>query len=214
MNQDAKVVLGIGIATLVILVAGVFFVSKSTKPENQNQPVDQSMLIRPDSNKTVAANSKVTVVEFGDYQCPACGSVHPLIKQILNENKDTMTLVFRNFPLSQHANAQIAAEAAEAAGEQGKYWEMHDLLFEKQTDWAENKKPLDIFVSYAEALQLDVNKFKQAVNDKKFAAKIQADTNDGNAIGINSTPTFFIDGIKFTGDYASFKSLVESKTKQ
>ncbi len=214
MTQELKVILGIGLATLLILVVGVFLVTKSSNTQTTVTAVDASLLIRDNSNKQVGSNSKVTVVEFGDFQCPACGSVHPLIKQIVADNKDNMTLVYRNFPLSQHANAQIAAEAAEAAGEQGKYWEMHDLLYEKQEEWSENKKPLDIFVSYANALQLDVNKFKQSINENKFAQKILADQTDGNALGVNSTPTFYIDGIKFSGDYNNFKSQVESKTKQ
>jgi protein-disulfide isomerase len=170
-------------------------------------------LVRENSNQKVGTNSKVTIVEFGDFQCPACGAVHPLVKQVVDSNKDNVTFVFRNYPLSQHANAEIAAEAAEAAGAQGKYWEMYDKLFDKQADWSESKKPLEMFVSYAKDLGLDVTKFKQEVEDKKYSAKITGDQADGNVLGVNATPTFYIDGVKFTGDYSSFKSQIEAKIK-
>lgn len=209
-----KVIIGIGVATLLILVAGVFLVTKSSNKTSPTTAIDASILSRDNSNKIVGANSKVTVVEFGDFQCPACGAVHPLVKQVIADNKDNITFVFRHFPLTQHGNAQIAAEAAEAAGEQGKFWEMSDLLFEKQDEWSESKKPMDIFEVYATSLELDLDKFRQSVNDKKFAPKILADQADGNTIGVNSTPSFYIDGIKFSGDFTQFKSQVEAKTKQ
>ncbi len=213
MNQDIKVLIGIGLATLIILVAGVFIVTKSSNSTTQNQPVDTTFLVRENSNKKAGANSKVTVVEFGDFQCPSCGVVHPLVKQIIDSNKDNITFVFRNYPLSQHANAEIAAEAAEAAGAQGKYWEMYDKLFENQADWSDSKKPLDMFSDYAKDLGLDVTKFKQEVEDKKYSAKITGDQTDGNVLGVNATPTFYIDGVKFSGDYSSFKSQIEAKIK-
>src|SRR5436190_573645 len=119
--DNMKILLGVGLATILILVVGVVIVTKSTSSSAQPQKVDTTLLVRSDSNKLAGANSKTTVVEFGDFQCPSCGAVHPLVKEIVDANKDNMTFVFRNFPLSQHKNAEIAAEAAEAAGAQGKY---------------------------------------------------------------------------------------------
>lgn len=213
MTDQVKLLIGIGLATLLILVVGVAVVSKTSNSNTPAKPVDSSLLIKSDSNKLAGANSKVTIVEFGDYQCPACGAVHPLVKQVVDANKDTLTFVFRNFPLSQHANALVAAEAAEAAGAQGKYWEMHDKLYENQTEWSDSKNPVDIFVGYAKDLELDTTKFKQEVSDKKYSAKITADQDDGNRLGVNATPTFYIDGAQFSGDYSNFKSQIESKIK-
>lgn len=214
MTDQVKLLIGIGLATVLILVVGVAVVSKTTTNSNAPaKPVDSSLLIRSDSNKMAGATSKVTVVEFGDYQCPACGAVHPLVKQVVDANKDNLTFVFRNFPLSQHANAQIAAEAAEAAGAQGKYWEMHDKLYSSQADWSDSKNPLDLFVGYAKDLGLDTTKLKQEVSDKKYSAKITADSDDGNRLGVDATPTFYIDGVKFSGDYSNFKSQIEIKIK-
>ena len=90
---------------------------------------------------------------------------------------------------------------------------MYDKLFDKQADWSESKKPLEILVSYAKDLGLDVTKFKQEVEDKKYSSKITGDQADGNVLGVNATPTFYIDGVKFTGDYSSFKSQIEAKIK-
>lgn len=211
--DNSKIFIGIGLATLLILVVGVVVVSKTTNSTTPAKPVDTTLLVKSDSNKMTGANSKVTLVEFGDYQCPACGAVYPLVKQITDANKDNMTFVFRNFPLSQHANADMAAEAAEAAGSQGKYWEMHDKLYASQADWSDDKNPLDKFVNYAKDLGLDTAKFKQEVSDKKYAAKIAADQDDGNRLGVNATPTFYIDGVQFSGDYSNFKSQIEIKIK-
>ena len=214
MSQETKVLLGIGLATLLILGVGVFLVSKSSSSTAETKPVDAAVLVKADSNKLAGANSKTTIVEFGDFQCPSCGAVHPMVKEIVTANKDNLTFVYRNFPLTQHKNAQIAAEAAEAAGAQGKYWEMHDKLFDNQDAWSESDKPLDTFVSYAKELELDTEKFRNEVEANKYADKINADQNDGIILGVNSTPTFYIDGVKFTGDYSNFKSQIEAKVKQ
>lgn len=106
--------------------------SDSSKPK-----ADLKLLIRPNSNKISTPSAKVTLVEFSDLQCPACAQAHPVVKQILEENKGNINFVYRHFPLSQHKNARIAAEAAEAAGEQGKFFEMVSKLFENQNKWSE-----------------------------------------------------------------------------
>ena len=163
---------------------------------------------------TGSPNAKVTVVEFGDYQCPACAYINPAVKQVIatygaNPN---FNFVFRNFPLAQHRNAQLAAEAAESAGEQGKFWEMHDKIYEAQNDWAESGSALDMFTGYAQALGVDVNKFKQAIEQKKFDDVIRADARDGDTLGVNSTPTFFINGEKQPSipSFDAFKTIIDA----
>lgn len=126
MSGETKTLLGIGLATIIILAVGVFLVNKTSPIPNSDETVDAKLLIRSNSNKISAPNAKVTLVEFGDFQCPACASAHPIVKQILNDHKGKITFVFRNFPLTQHKNARIAAEAAEASGEQNNYWKMYD----------------------------------------------------------------------------------------
>lgn len=220
MSGEAKVLIGIGLATLIILFGGVFLLNKSNPSavDTQTQKADPKVLIRDDSNKITADNAKVTLVEFGDFQCPACGAAQPIVKQILNEDKGAINFVFRNFPLPMHQNAQIAAEAAEAAGEQSKYWEMHDKLYETQNQWGgekplSNKDALTMFVSFAKELGLDTEKFKQAVESSKFQGKIQKDQQDGNSLGVNATPTFFINNKQYSGSFNDLKIAIDAAMK-
>lgn len=199
MTGEAKTLITIAAATLVILFGGIFFLTKPSTPQVP-QKVNEALLVREDSNKIVTDGAKVTIVEFGDFQCPACGAAHPVIEQILQDNKDQVNFVFRNFPLSNiHANAIVSALAAEAAGEQGKYWEMHHKIYDTQDKWSESKTAIDIFVDYAKELNLDVDKFKKAIEENKFKDKIEKDFADGQTIGVNVTPTFFVNGEKMEG---------------
>ncbi len=162
----------------------------------------------------VLTHAKVTVVEFGDYQCPACKAEDPVVKQIIEEYKSNpnFNFVFLNFPLPQHANAQIAAEAAEAAGEQGKFWEMRSKLYETQADWSNLADPLDKFISYAKEFSLDTDKFKEAIQQKKFQSIIAADQQKGVEVGVSGTPTFYINGEKQADipNLESFKKLIDT----
>lgn len=164
------------------------------------QTASPGLLVRSDSHQT-NPGAKVTVVEFGDFQCPVCGAAYPVVKQITDQyqnNKD-FNFVFRNFPLPQHQFAQLAAEAAEAAGRQGKFWQMYDKLYQNQNDWSVSANPLDLFVSYAQSIGLDANKFKTDVQNSAFSSKIQADMSDAQALGVDATPTFYINGVQFIG---------------
>src|SRR3954466_8312 len=132
MSQEAKVLIGVGVATLLIVVGAAFFLGGSSSPDKATPTISQDqakMLVRPDSHIMKATNAKVTIVEFGDFQCPACGASYPIISQLLTQYKGKVNFVFRNFPLQMHPNAPIAAEAAEAAGAQGKFFEMYDALY-------------------------------------------------------------------------------------
>ncbi len=213
MTNESKVLLGITLSTIVLLAGAVFFFSKDTNPKSSTTKADETILIRDSSNKITSDSPKLTLVEFGDFQCPACGAFHPYIKQILNENSSQINFVFRNFPLPMHKNAKIAALAAESANLQGKYWQFHDLLYEKQSDWAETDNPKDYFKKYAQSLNLDLEKFETSLNDKSLSDKIQADISDGNTLNINSTPTFFIDGILFQGSPQNLVTQVKDKLK-
>ena len=188
----------IGVIALVFIVAIVILVAKGSSFVQPPAALvkDQSVLVRPGSHMTGTSTAKVTMVEFGDYQCPACGAYYPLIKQITEAYKSNpnFNFVFRNFPLPQHAYAPISAEAADAAGAQGKYWEMHDKLYEGQDIWANSKDPLSVFDTYATALGLDVNRFNQDVNAKAYQNAIDADLADVSTLGLDHTPTVFING--------------------
>ena len=199
-----------GIITVVILFGGVILLSKGGG-NAQPVTVNQNLLVKSDSHQS-NPNAKVTMVEFGDYQCPACGQAYPTVKQVKKDYGDKVNFVFRNYPLSQHKFALIAAEAAEAANAQGKFWEMHDLLYENQATWSIKDNPLDFFVGYAKDLKLDTDKFKKDIEDNKYATFIQADVNDGNSVAVNATPTFYVNGQIMSGipSYADFKTLIDS----
>lgn len=214
MTNESKVILGIGALTLAIMGGLIFFSSKNTPPTIANNQInDKTLGISDKSYQTVSSSAKVNLVEFGDYQCPACGTVHPIVKQLLNDYGSKINFVFRNFPLPQHQNALVTAEAAEAAGEQGKFWEMHDKIYENQEQWSESNGALGILTGYAKDLGLDINKFKQGVQSNQFADKINQDQKDGESLGVNSTPTFFLNGQKITGtlSYNDFKNKIEAE---
>lgn len=207
MTTDQKIIGGVALLSALILGFAVFFMG-GNKPSAA--PVDQSLLVKESSNKTGVSDAKVTIVEFGDYQCPACAMAHPVTKQLMQEYQGKVNFVFRHFPLSQHANAMVSAKAAEAAGSQGKFWEMHDKLYANQPEWETEPNAVDIFTKYAVELGLDEAKFRQEVNSDIYFDKINGDRNDGNAVGVNSTPTFYINGVKTNGfAYPEMKKLID-----
>src|SRR6185369_5944088 len=189
MSNEVKSLIGIGVATLLIVVGAAFFfggTSSSSKPAEKLSSDQFKQLIRSDSHVKGTKDAKVLLVEFGDFQCPACGASYPVVTQILNNYQGKVNFAFRNFPLpSLHKNAQIGAEAAEAAGAQNKFFEMYDALYQNQQEWGDSNKPMDYFEKYAKTVGLDVEKFKSDVTAKKYESKIQNDINDGNALSVN-----------------------------
>jgi Na+/H+ antiporter NhaA len=139
----------------------------------------------------------VTLVEYGDFECPFCGQAEPVVRELLNEFGHDLRYVFRHLPLSDvHPHAELAAEAAEAAGDQGSFWEMHDLLFNHQ-DALEPKN----LVSYAEQLGLDVDRFTEELRRHEHAGRIASDVEDADMSGVSGTPTFFVNGLRHQGAY-------------
>jgi protein-disulfide isomerase len=142
-------------------------------------------------------DAPVTLVEYGDYECPYCGEAYPVVKALQERLGDQMCFVFRNFPLTQvHPHAEEAAEAAEAAGAQGKFWEMHDLLYENQ----DALEPEDL-VQYARALKLDLPRFVLEMREHVYVERVREDFRSGVRSGVNGTPTFFINGARHNGPF-------------
>ena len=142
-------------------------------------------------------NAPVELVEYGDYECSDCGHAFPIIKRIQQEMGDDLKFIFRNFPLTNsHPHAVNAALAAEAAALQNKFWEMHDTIFK-------NQKQLDDedLLSYAEKINLDLNQFKSDIQERELLTKVEADFESGVRSGVNGTPSFFVNGVKFDGDW-------------
>ena len=152
--------------------------------------------------------SKIVLVEYGDYQCPHCGAAHPLIKRLLKEHSREFLFVFRNFPLQEaHPAALMAALTAESSGLQGKFWEMHDLIFEHQDELDESD-----MTPFVKALHLNQKKFSQDVQSADIFQKVESDFEGGVHSGVNGTPTFYINGNRLETYDASYESLAEAVT--
>ena len=172
-----------------------------------------AVLSRPvDSSDWSKGNPEATtvLVEYGDFQCPACEKFYPIVEEIFNRNKDKMKFVFRHFPIRQiHQNADLAAQASEAAGMQGKFWEMYDLLYKNQSSWATNPKAKDVFVGYATSLGLDLVRFSKDLDSSVIKDKINTSIDDGFKSKVQGTPTFFLNGslMKYT-NLLDFEKLI------
>ena len=153
-------------------------------------------LFDPTSDRYLGnANAKNVFVEYSDFQCPACAAASPMLKQIPSQFPDTV-FVYRYFPLTQiHPNSVESAVAVEAAGAQGKYWEMHDLMFQKQTEWENVPDPLDLFAQYAQSIGVkDINQFKSDITNKKYLSPIEKNNNEALGMNLQGTPSYFFNG--------------------
>ena len=148
-----------------------------------------------EAQKKIPEGVVVTLEEFGDYQCPPCGALHPSLKKLKQEFGSNLNFVFRNFPLTTiHKNALAAAQAAEAARMQNRFWEMHDLLYENQALWKDDINPKSIFEKFAADLGLDTARFSRDMDDKQVKLRIEADQSAAAELGVEGTPTVLIDG--------------------
>ena len=144
------------------------------------------------------ATAPITLVEYGDYECPNCGEAYSIVKELQEELGERLRFVFRNFPLTTaHPHAQNAAEAAEIAAGQGRFWEMHDLLFENQEELGDRD-----LIHYASKLGLDAAQFQRELSAHAHAARVREDFMSGVRSGVNGTPAFFINGVVYHGSYA------------
>src|SRR3989338_6617147 len=158
--------------------------------------------------------SKVTLVEYGDFQCPACAQYEPIVRKIAADYAGKISFVYRHFPLSQHKNAKITAYASEAAGKQGKFWEMHDMIYDCQNVWASlsEDKARDVMTKYAETIGLDLKLFAEQIDSSEIKDKVQADNSGGLKSGVNATPTFILNGKKIQPrSYDEFKKFIEQE---
>lgn len=176
-------------------------------PEVAQQPVG---VVETDWVKG-AEEEKATLIEYSDFQCPACATYYPMVKQLLDEYPEDLRVVYRHFPLPSHKNAYPAALAAEAAGRQDKFWEMHDILFERQDEWSNLSNPQDKFEEYAAELELDIELFTADYESDETRQKIDADMLSASQLGVNATPTFYLNGRKSSPvrSYQDFSSQIQ-----
>jgi len=202
---------------IIILIGGLWLLinAVNSSPSPLTTPAEIKNLPPVSATDFIRGNinAKVTLVEYADFQCPACSVIYSTIKELEGNFKDDLRVIFRFFPLTNsHQNSMISSSAAYAAGLQGKFWEMHDLLFENQTTWS-NIDARDTFIGYAKTLGLNLDKFKTDLDSNSTKQIILKEENDGIAIGINSTPTFFVNGnyIQTPQSYDDFKKVIQDE---
>ncbi|MBC9003665.1 DsbA family protein [Micromonospora aurantiaca (nom. illeg.)] len=201
MTKNTRLTLAVA-AALVLLITGLLAVNRPDEPRATpaNGDVDAAVLVREDSHRlSTAADGKVTLVEFLDFECESCAAAYPAIKQILATYQDRITFVVRYFPISSHPNAELAARAAQAAANQGRFPDMYVQLFENQTSWSHKNDPqTEVFLGYARTLGLDMTRFQRDLDNPATAARVAKDRTDGHAAGVTGTPTFFLNGRQLT----------------
>ena len=194
------------IVALIVLAFGYYFMTG-----NSSEPTGEVVVTELDHIRGTQGG-KVTLVEFGDLQCPACGAYEPLVRQVTKDNAGTLQVVFKHFPLTQiHRNALLAAKASEAAGLQGRFWEMHDMMYDNQSVWSETLTAREIFMGYATALGLDMAQFQKDMDSADVEKRILADYKEGTSLGVQGTPTFFVNGKKINnpGSAEEFNQIIK-----
>lgn len=196
------------IAAVIVLFIGVAVLSnndKASAPTSSKGTPTQHIKGNPDS--------KVVLVEYGDFQCPVCLQYEPTVNAVVSEFKDKIKFQFRHFPItSLHQNAFAASRAAEAASKQGKFWEMHDALFDSTNNqqWSQSSDPNTFFEQYAKDIGLNIEQYKKDFSSSAVNDSINADMAAGNKLGVSGTPTFFLNGqkIEIANDLKSFQQKI------
>ncbi len=219
-SEDTMKWLTLGVvATIIIgLVGFIIFSSQQRKAEREQLANTRVELADTGWTRGATESAEVTLVEFADFQCPGCKANEPLIQQALEEYDGTLKFVYKHFPLTSiHTNAKGAAIAAEAAGKQDKFWEMHDLLFERQSEWS----PLGVaeartqYTTYAQELGLNVQQFTQDLDDPALEEKVTEQQNEGMSLGVMGTPTFFVNGKRVeSGSYSFIKNAIDAELQE
>jgi protein-disulfide isomerase len=203
-----------GVAAVILIAFGAYWLSADDAPANNDLAGILTVPVSVQDWRQGAANPTVLIVEYSDFECPACASYHPLLSQLIKDYPDQVALVYRHFPLRQHLSAGLAARYTEAAGRQGRFWEMHDQLFTNQTTWAGKSvaKNEELFRDYARALGLDLNQLAADLADPSLQAKIEADYQSGLQADVDSTPSFFVNGrrIRNPRRFEEFVDLITS----
>jgi len=185
----------VGVVALTAL-AGSPLLCQTLQPHRLNISADQTTSARdPAKSVHIRGNpdAPVTLEEFGDFECPSCKNVATFLDHVIKEYHPSVRLIFRNFPLAIHQHSRDAALAAEAAGLQGRYWEMHDMLFREQAVWSSATDPGLLFDTYAETLGLDLNQFRKDVKSDKVRERLESDQARAKSLGVKVVPTLFID---------------------
>jgi protein-disulfide isomerase len=197
---------GVFLGIIIVIVGGIYFLSKPQTPTSTSDPTGNTLTdssvaapdLKEDDHVRGNPDAKVTIVEYSDFQCPACKSAHDPLAALVDNNIEDVRFVYRHFPLTTiHKYANASAWSSEAAALQGKFWEMHDKLFENQEEWVRSKDPVVHFVSYASELGLDLDKFSIDYDSEGVRARVRRDADESEAIRLTGTPSLFVNGGKY-----------------
>lgn len=195
MKTETKI-LGLGlIITLIVLFGGIFLVS-SNQPSKTIGGQKQYDIDYSKGEKIGSDSAKIKLVEFSDFQCPACLAAEPFVKRIKDNYSTDVQFIYRHFPLTQHKHSKEAAIFATAASNQNKFWQTHDKLFETQDQWSQSPNATPFFMDLAKSLGLNETKLKQDMESTDIKKKVEDDISDGFGVNVNSTPTFLLNGRK------------------
>lgn len=197
------------VALIAVLALGgaIYYSKQAAEKANEGVVINTHVKGNPEA--------KVELIEYSDFQCPACGQFHPYVKEILEDYGSDIRFEYRHFPLiTVHPSAVPAARAAEAADQQGKFWEMHDKLFENQSVWSKSSNPGSLFNQYAEELGLNMDQFKRQQNAAMIADAIDKSFQDARSRGFSGTPTFLLNGEKMQFEtFEEFRSAIDAAVK-
>ncbi|MDR7234755.1 DsbA family protein [Agrococcus sediminis] len=221
MSRSAAVSISVLVGAIVLIVAAALLIVRPWEPSTAApapaaasgppaELVDETTHILDD-----AGEGAPVVVEFLDYECPACGQFHPIVEELRSTYAGEVTFAVRYFPLPSHDAAIPAALAAEAAAQQGQFEAMHELLFDRQQEWAGTEDAAAVFRGYAEELGLDLEAYDAAVADPATLDRVALDANAGISLGVQSTPTFFVDGEQLElRDFADLETAIQAALEQ
>ena len=188
----------VGLITVILFGGAIWYSSSATEKNNEGIEVTDHIKGNPEA--------AVTLVEFSDFQCPACASFQPVMEKVMKSYGDKLRFEYKHFPLPIHPYAQQAALAAEAAGQQGKFYEYHDLLFKNQQAWSTSVTPGSLFIQYAEELGLDIDQFRRQQKSSILRDAIRGDLAEARELGLTGTPTFFLNGERM--EIATFEEFI------
>ncbi len=188
------------LSALTLILVAVFAVYVITRDTSGGTGTIAPKLQSDDHVRGASSSTSLIFVEYSDFECPACEAAQPALRALYAEFASSTTFVYRHLPLAQHKNAKLAAYASEAAALQGKFWEMHDLLFDTQSEWSgiPQAQAQDYFVKLAEQLDLETVRFAADMGSDAVAARVKRDADDAVRIGVRGTPSFFVNGEKLT----------------
>lgn len=196
------------LAIVVVVLIGIFFLTN--EPDAQSADVEEPLAITEDDHTQGPEDAPVTLIEYGDFQCPSCEQAHPIVKDILAEHGQDIRFVYRHFHVTSPRSTTFdASRTAVAAGQQDAFWKMHDLLFNRQSEWGQDPDAPDLFRQYAQELELNMEQFEQ--DFEAADQRVERDVSSAQQLGVSSTPTFYLNGEEVEEGYNQLPEAVEAE---